>query len=329
MLECMLNIRKDCFMNVCILDKSSMGDDTPFEPIFKFGRVDIYDSTSPLEIASRVEDAEIIITNKVKITDEVIAGAKKLKLICVFATGFDNIDLVSARKHSVAVCNVPGYSTNSVTLLTVSTALALCSHLKEYNEYVTSGKYTESKIANRLVPVFHELSGKTWGIVGLGNIGKAVAKVAAAFGMKVLVNKRTPTDEYECVDIDTLCRESDIISLHCPLNDASRNLINEDRLSIMKKTAILVNEARGAVVDEKAVADAIEKGTIAAFGCDVYSAEPFTAKHPYTKIMNLPNVILTPHAAWGAYEARERCVNTIAKNIESFLDKKTLNRVDI
>ncbi len=329
MLKCMVYVRKDIVMNICILDKSSMGDDTPFEPIFKFGQVEIYNSTSLLELASRVENAEIIITNKVKITDEIISGAKNLKLICVFATGFDNIDLVSARKHSVAVCNVPGYSTNSVTLLTVSTALALFSHLKEYSKYVTSGKYTDSGIANRLIPVFHELNGKTWGIVGLGNIGKAVAKVASSFGMKILVNKRTPTDEYECVDIDTLCRESDIISLHCPLNDESKNLINKKRLSIMKKSAVLVNEARGAVVDEKAVADAIENGTIAAFGCDVYSVEPFTAEHPYTKIMNLPNVILTPHAAWGAYEARERCVNTIVKNIESFLDKKTLNRVDI
>lgn len=329
MIEYISNIGKDSEMNICILDKSSMGADTPFEPIYKFGKVEIYDSTSQLELASRVQNSEIIITNKVKITDEIISVAKNLKLICVFATGFDNIDLESARKHSVAVCNVPGYSTNSVTLLTVSTALALYSHLKEYNEFVSSGKYTDSGIANRLTPVFHELCGKTWGIVGLGNIGKAVAKVATSFGMKVLVNKRTPTDEYECVDIDTLCSESDIISLHCPLNAESRNLINKNRLSIMKKSAVLVNEARGAVVDEKAVADAIENGTIAAFGCDVYSVEPFTKGHPYTKIMDLPNVILTPHAAWGAYEARERCVNTIAKNIESFLDKKTLNRVDI
>ena len=316
-------------MDICILDKSSMGIDTPFEPIYKFGRVEIYDSTSPSELEKRIKNAEIIITNKVRIDEAAILSAKKLKLICVFATGFDNIDLNAARNNGVAVCNVPGYSTDSVTLLTVSTALALFSHLREYNEYVSSGKYTASGIANRLVPVFHELKGKTWGIVGLGNIGKSVAKVAEAFGMRILVNKRTPCDEYKCVDIDTLCRESDIISLHCPLNSESKNLINENRLSIMKKTAILVNEARGAVVDERAVAKAVKNGTIAAFGCDVYSVEPFPTEHPYTDIMNLPNVLLTPHAAWGAYEARERCVNTIAKNIESFLEQKILNRVDI
>ena len=316
-------------MNICVLDRASMGDDTPFDPIYNFGKVEIYDKTSPLEVLERTKDTEVIITNKVKITREVIENAKKLRLVCVFATGFDNIDINAAREFNVAVCNVPGYSTDSVSLLTVATALSLYSHLGEYRDYVTSGKYTDSGVANRLVPVFHELKGKTWGIVGFGNIGRAVGKVAEAFGMRVLVNKRNPIPDYECVDIDTLCRESDIISLHCPLNDGTREIINKQRLEIMKDSAILVNEARGAVVDETAVAEAIKNKTIAGFGCDVYSVEPFAKSHPYTEIMNYPNVILTPHAAWGAYEARVRCVTTIASNIESFLSKKTLNRVDI
>lgn len=316
-------------MRICVLDKSSMGQDTPFDPIFEFGTVEIYDSTSDTDILERVSDADVIITNKVKITDQVISGAENLKLICVFATGYDNIDITSARAHNVAVCNVPGYSTDSVALLTVATALSLCSHLGEYREYVTSGKYTESGVANRLVPVFHELRGMTWGIIGLGNIGKSVARVAEAFGMRVIANKRTPSDEYECVDIDTLCRESDIISVHCPLNDSTRNLINASRLALMKKSAILVNEARGAVLDERAVADAVKNNDIGGFGCDVYSTEPFGKEHPYTEIMNLSNVILTPHAAWGAYESRVRCVNTIASNIRNFIDNKISNRVDI
>ena len=316
-------------MKICILDKGSMGEDTPFDPIFKFGNVEIYNSTSQDEVAGRIEDADIVITNKVKITEQIISQAKKLKLICVFATGFDNIDIVAAKACGVAVCNVPGYSTDSVALLTVATVLSLYSHLNEYNDYVKSGKYSESGIANRLVPVFHELKGKTWGIVGLGNIGRAVAKVAIAFGAEVIVNKRTPVDDFKCVDIDTLCKESDIITLHCPLNNDTKELINEKRLSLMKKDAILVNEARGAVVDESAVANAIKTNTIGGFGCDVYSREPFGAEHPYSEIMNLPNVLLTPHAAWGAYEARARCVNTISANIQSFLDGKILNRVDI
>lgn len=324
-----LKQKKESLMNICVLDKASMGEDTPFDAIYKFGTVKIYDSTAPEEIFDRIADAEVVITNKVKITEEIIANAKNLKLICVFATGFDNIDIAAAKKHGVAVCNVPGYSTDSVALLTVATALSLYAHLDEYKDYVKSGEYSLSGIANRLVPVFHELRGKCWGIVGLGNIGKAVADVAKAFGMRVIVNKITPVSDYECVDIDTLCRESDIISLHCPLNDGTRGLINSGRFNLMKKDVILVNEARGAVVDERAVANALKSQTIGGFGCDVYSIEPFGKDHPYSEIMNFKNVILTPHAAWGAYEARVRCVNTIASNIESFICNKTLNRIDI
>ena len=316
-------------MKICILDKSSMGEDTPVDAIYKFGEVKIYDSTSENETPERVSDVDVIITNKVKITEEVIKSAKHLKLVCVFATGFDNVNINAARASGVAVCNVPGYSTDSVALLTVATALSLYSHLGEYNEYVKSGEYTASGVANRLVPVFHELKGKTWGIVGYGNIGKAVGKVASAFGMKVVVNKRTTVSDAICVDIDTLCKESDIISLHCPLNEGTRNLINAEKLALMKSSTILVNEARGAVLDEKAVAEAVKNGTIGGFGCDVYSVEPFSKEHPYNEIMNLPNVILTPHAAWGAYEARVRCVSTISNNISAFLSGENLNRVDI
>ncbi len=315
-------------MKICVLDRASMGKDTPFDAIYKFGEVKIYDSTSSDEIFDRIKDFDVIITNKVKITADAISSSKSLKLICVFATGYDNIDIAAAKKHSVAVCNVPGYSTDSVTLFTLATALSLYSHLGEYNEYVKSGLYSESGIANRLIPVFHELSGKTWGIVGYGNIGKSVAKVAAAFGMNVLVNKRTPINGCRCVDIDTLCRESDIISLHCPLNDETKNLINEERISLMKKDAILVNEARGAVVNESAVSSAIKEGKIGGFGCDVYSTEPFTEEHPYYEIKDFPNVLLTPHAAWAAYEARVRCVTTIAANIEGYLSGNRLNVVN-
>ena len=316
-------------MEIVVLDRSSMGEDTPFDALKKFGNLKIYDFTESSVLFERVEQCDVLITNKIKITSEVISAAKSLKLICVFATGYDNIDIVAAKKRGIAVCNVPGYSTDSVVLFTLATALSLYSHLFEYNDYVKSGKYTDSGIANRLIPVYHELSGKTWGIVGYGNIGKAVAKVARAFGMKVIVNKRTPVSECECVDIDTLCKRSDIISLHCPLNEETRGIINEKRISLMKKDVLLINSARGAVVDECAVAEAVKKGIVGGFGCDVYSVEPFLKNHPYTEIMNYKNVILTPHAAWGAYEARVRCVNAIASNIQAYIDKKTQNRVDI
>ncbi len=315
-------------MKIVLLDRASIGFDTPLSVLDKFGDVLSYDSSTPSEAIERSVDAEVIIINKVKVTRQLIEFAKKLKLICIFATGYDNIDLCAARERGVAVCNVPGYSTDSVTLFTVTTVLALCSRIMEYNSYVRSGEYSSSGSPNKLTPVYHDISGKTWGIIGYGNIGRAVGRVAEALGARVIVNKRTPCEDATCVDIDTLCRECDIITIHCPLNDQSRSLIDESRLALMKPGVILVNEARGAVLDEAAVAKAVKDGTIGGFGCDVYAEEPFPNEHAYTDIMNLPNVLLTPHAAWGSYEARERCINIIAENIESFIDGKTLNRVD-
>ena len=316
-------------MKITVLDRASMGDDTSFLPIETLGEVEIYDTTSQEMLISRIEDTDVIITNKVKIGEEAISASKKLKLICVFATGYDNIDIKAAKANGVGVCNVPGYSTESVVLYTVSTVLALATKIREYNDYVRSGDYTRSGVANLLTPVYHELAGKTWGIVGCGNIGRAVARVAEALGARVIVNKRTEDLKFTCVDINTLCKESDVISLHCPLNDSTRGLIDAEKIALMKKDVILVNEARGAVVNEGDVAKAITEGRIGAFGCDVYSVEPFGTEHPYTSIMNLPNVLLTPHAAWGAYEARERCVNIITSNISSYFDGVILNRVDI
>ncbi len=315
-------------MKIVVLDKSSMGCDTPFDSLMKIGEVVFYDSSTPEEALLRVKDAEVVITNKCKITAELMDNAKELKIVCVFATGYDNIDISAAKERAIAVCNVPGYSTDSVALYTVTTVLTLCSKIIEYNEYVKNGSYTASGVPNCLVPVYHELRGKTWGIIGCGNIGKAVAKVAEAFGARVIVNKKTPTPEFNCVDIDTLCKESDIITVHCPLNDQTRGIINEERLSMMKPEVILVNEARGAVLCEKAVADAIKKGIIGGFGCDVYSVEPFPKEHPYNEIMHLKNVLLTPHSAWGAYEARARCASIIAENVAAFYDGKSKNRVD-
>ena len=316
-------------MKIVVLDRASLGEDTPLSILETFGEVAIFESSTPKEAVKRTEDADVVIINKVKITKELLSSSKKLKLVCVFATGYDNIDITSAKELGVAVCNVPGYSTDSVVLYTVSTVLALCSRLFEYNKYVRSGEYTASGIPNKLSPVYHEISGKTWGIIGYGNIGKAVGRVAEALGAKVIANKRTPVDGAHLVDLEALCRESDIITVHCPLNDESRGIINSERLAMMKSSVILVNEARGAVLDEAAVANAVEKGIIGAFGCDVYSVEPFGSDHPYYRIKNLENVILTPHSAWGSYEARERCIRIIAQNIESFIEGKTLNRVDI
>ena len=316
-------------MKITVLDRFSLGEDTPFDKLYELGEVTYYDRTPAELVVERLKGSDVVVINKVKMTRDIIASAKDLKLICVFATGFDNVDLDAAREYGVAVCNVPAYSTESVCLFTVATVLSLITHLPEYNRFVKSGDYTASGVPNRLTPVYHEISGKTWGIIGYGNIGKAVGKVAESFGAKVIVNKRNPVCGVECVDIETLCRESDIITVHCPLNNESRNLIDKDKLALMKKGVILVNEARGAVVSESDVTEALLSGKLGGFGCDVYSAEPMPKDHPYNKIMHLDNCLLTPHSAWGSYEARVRCINVICENIKSYLEGKTLNRVDI
>ena len=315
-------------MKIVVLDRYSLGEDTPLGGLDKFGEVVIYDKTSPEQVIERLQNADVVILNKVKITREIIESSKNLKLVCVFATGYDNIDVVAAKENDVAVCNVPGYSTDSVALFTVANVLALYTHLREYNDFVTSGEYTRSGVPNRLIPVYHDIKGKTWGIIGLGNIGIAVAEVAKALGARVIANKRNPIDGWECVDIDTLCRESDIITIHCPLNDQSKNLVNAERLALMKKEVVIVNEARGAVVSEKDIANAIKNRTIGAFGSDVYSVEPFATDHPFYEIKDYCNVLFTPHAAWGSYESRVRCISIICDNIASFVFGDKLNRVD-
>lgn len=315
-------------MKISVLDRMSLGYDTPMEILEQFGEVTVYETTSSEDRVNNIADSDVIVINKVKITDEVMAACPNLKLICVFATGYDNIDVVAAGKRGVAVCNVPSYSTDSVVLFTVATVLSLVSHINEYNTFVKSGEYTKSGIPNRLVPVFHELAGKTWGIIGCGNIGSSVKKVAEALGARVIVYKRTYDERYNCVDLDTLFRESDVITVHCPLNDETRGIINKDKINIMKENVVLVNEARGAVLNENDIADAVKSGRIAAFGCDVYSTEPFGEDHPYYEIKDYNNVLLTPHAAWGAYEARCRCIEIICKNIAAFVNGERLNRVD-
>ncbi len=315
-------------MKIVVLDRKAIGYDTPLSPLQELGELVVYDATDNYQVAERLYEADVVVLNKVRITREVIEQAKGLKLICVFATGYDNIDLASARERGVAVCNVPAYSTESVALYTMTTVLALYTHLNEYKEYVSDGRYSSSGSPNLLEPVYHEMQGKVWGIVGLGNIGKRVAQFANAFGAKIIATKRTKVDNYECVDIDTLCQRADIITVHCPLNQETRSIINKDRIKLMKKDVIIVNMARGAVLDEDAVAEAVLEGKVGAFGCDVYSKEPFDLTHPYNKILSKKNVIFTPHCAWGSYEARERCINIIADNIKAFFSGKIQNRVE-
>ena len=314
-------------MKIAFLDALTIGSDIDLSLYKKFGELKVYDTTTQEQFAERVGDSDVIIINKLKVGRQNLPSCPNVKLVCVTATGFDNIDTEYCKEQGIAVCNVVGYSTQNVAQLTVAMVLSLYCKLTEYNRSVADKTYTNGGVANILTPVYHEIFGKTWGIVGYGNIGKQVGVVARALGCKIKIYKRTPIDGEDCVDIDTLCKESDIITVHTPLNDGTRGLISRERIAIMKNDAILVNVARGAVCDEEAIADAILEDKLGGVGIDVYSKEPFGADHPIAKIVGLDNVILTPHMAWGSYEARVRCCEEISLNIESFINGGTRNRI--
>ncbi len=314
-------------MKIKILDAATLGADVDLSVFDVLGEVEIYPLTSREELLVRVSDADVCIINKVRLDKEIIDGAMRLRLICVAATGYDNIDTAYCAEKGIAVCNVAGYSSNSVSQLTLAMVLSASTNLQVFRTAVADGTYSRGSVQNILTPVYHELCGKTWGIIGYGGIGKRVGAVAEALGCRVVINKRKPIDGVECLSLDALLAVSDIVSLHVPLTDKTRGMIGARELSMMKNGAFLVNVARGAVLDEEAVADAVESGKLGFFGCDVYSTEPMPEAHPYFRIKDRENVCLTPHMAWGAYEARERCMNEIFKNIRAFLDGERRNRI--
>ena len=314
-------------MKNVILDASTLGDDMNLSVFGEFGSVEVRGTTAPEEVADALGQADIAVVNKVRLTEEILLRCPSLRLICVAATGYDNIDLAACKKQGIAVCNVPGYSTESVAQVTLAMVLSLTTHLTEYQNYIRSGAYSLGGVANRLVPVYHDLSSMTWGVVGYGNIGKKVAAVAKAIGCRVLICREHPTgDENEC-DIDTICKECDVISLHTPLSDSTRGLIGKERLALMKPSATLINVSRGAVTDEAAVAEAIRNGQIGGFGSDVYGKEPFGEDHPFYGIRNFSNVCLTPHMAWGSFESRTRCIEVMLGNIRAFQRGDFTNRI--
>lgn len=314
-------------MKIVFLDAATLGSDLSTDSFLRFGEVVTYSGTAPDEVAERIADADVLVLNKVKINAQNLPSDHHIKLICITATGFDNVDLEVCKKQGIAVCNVVGYSTQSVAQVTVSMVLSLMTHLAEYNHYVRDGSYTKSGVPNRLIPIYHEIAGKTWGIVGYGNIGRQVSRVAEALGCRVLVHKRVPVSDAECVDFDTICQKSDILTLHTPLSEETYHLLDAEHIKMMKKGAMVVNVARGAVADEAALAEAIQGGHLGGLGVDVYSAEPMAEDHPFQAIKALPNVCLTPHMAWGAYETRVRLLDEILENIVSFINGEKRNRL--
>jgi len=308
-------------LKIVCLDALTLGSDANLDIFKKYGEFVSYETTSADKTIERLKDADIVITNKVLITEEVMANTN-LKLICVSATGVNNIDLEAAKKRGIPVKNVAGYSTNSVVQQTFAGLFMLTNNMSYYSEYVSSGEWVKSDIFTNLDKPIMEIAGKKFGIIGLGTIGKKVATIAENFGCEVSyysTSGRNSSDEFKKVSLDTLLKECDIISIHAPLNENTKDLIGENELNRMKNGAILMNFGRGGIVNEKALAKAVDEKSLKAV-LDVLENEPMIENHPLLNVKNRQNLIITPHIAWGSIEARKTLVEMIAKNIEEFLN---------
>lgn len=317
-------------MKIVILDGHALNPgDLSWDFLNKYGDVDYYDRTNSEDVIIRMQNAEIVLLNKVAITETILNQCPNLKLICVLATGYDVVDIEAAKRHGVAVCNVPAYGTNSVAQYTFALLLELCHHVGAHSMSVFRGDWSKCQDFCYWLTTQRELTAKTIGIIGFGKIGQKVAEIATAFGMKVLVFSRTkyPKLESICqyVSLDELLAQSDVISLHCPLTLKTEKIINSETLSQMKPGVLLINTARGGLIDECALSAALANGKIAAYAGDVVSVEPISPTNP---LLNAPNCILTPHMAWSPTESRQRILNTIAENIENFLDGTPVNKVN-
>lgn len=310
-------------MKIVILERGSVGDDVSVDCLKDLGGTVIYHNTVAGEVEERVKEADIIIANKAPLNRETLKDAASLKMICEFATGFDNVDLEYCREKGIRVANVVDYSTAAVAQHTFALCFYVLEKLHHYDHYVKSGEYAaQTRFSNFDIP-FTELDGKVWGIVGMGNIGRRVAKIAEAFGCKVIfysASGNSTCTDYERVDLDTLLQKSDFLSLHCPLSDKTRKLIDLDALKKMKKTSILINVARGPVVDDEALYTALTQHLIAGAGLDVTGTEPMKESNPLSKIMDSNRLIITPHLAWASIEARNRVVEETYKNIKAFYE---------
>lgn len=309
-------------MKIVILDALTYGD-TSLAGFEALGDVVVYQTTSAEETCERVKDAEVIVTNKVVINDAVMESSPNLKLICVAATGTNNIDHDAAERRGITVKNVAGYSTDAVVQHTFSMLFYLMGHSRYYDEYVKSSSWQKETVFAHIGPSFSELRGKTWGIIGLGEIGRNVAKIASAFGANVCyysTSGKNENSDYEKTTLSRLIENSDIISIHAPLNPSTENLISHSELLQMKDGAVLLNLGRGGIVDEDALSVIIDVKPIFV-GLDVLVKEPMKTAHPLLRVKHPERLYITPHIAWTSREARERLINATVENIKTFLTK--------
>ena len=319
-------------MKIVILDATALNPgDLSYDCINQFGEVTSYDRTEGEALTiERIGDNEIILVNKVPITENVLAACPNIRLICVQATGYNIVDVEACARRGIPVTNVPSYGTAAVAQFTIALMLELCHRIGLHNHSVHQGDWTRStNFCYWLTPQM-ELEGKTLGIVGFGRIGQAVGKLARAFGMRFLAYNRSQCDEgwaiAEYVDLDTLFRESDFVSLHCPQTAETANLINRETIAKMKDGAMLINTARGGLVDENALVEALESGKLRGAAVDVVSQEPMKADNP---LLATRKCIITPHIAWAPVESRQRLLDCVVENIRAFLDGKPQNVVNM
>ena len=315
---------------IVILDGKTLGD-IKLEKLSEIGEVKYYDTTDISEVKERISEANIVLTNKVVLNRENLSDANNLEFIAEVATGFNNIDVEYAKEKGIGVANVAGYSTNAVVQHTFAVALALLDEVTYYDSYVKNGEYSKSGLFTCLDKPYYEIEGKTWGIIGLGNIGKKVAKIAEAFGAKVVYYSTTgnnSNDEFSRVSFDELLSRSDIISIHAPLSNNTLGLLDYEALCKMKNSAILVNMGRGPIVVEEDLARAIDENKIRGAALDVFEVEPININSPLLTMKNKDKIILSPHIAWASVEARERLFNEVVENIIAFYNGEIRNRVD-
>lgn len=310
-------------MKIVFLDVKTIGEDIDLSCFDTLGEVVKYPFSTPEETLERTKDADVIVLNKVEINEASIGKAENLKLVCVTATGTNNLDKAYLEERGIAWRNVAGYSTESVAQHTFALLFYLLEKLRYYDDYVKSEKYIGDVTFTHFANVFHELSGKTWGIVGLGNIGRRVAEIAKLFGCQVIyysTSGKNNNSDYKRVNFDTLLETSDIISVHAPLDENTKGLMNAEAFEKMKKTAIFLNLGRGPIVVEKDLAKALKEEQIAAAGLDVLSVEPMAVDNPLREIKDSNKLIITPHIAWASIEARTRLMKIICDQIKEFYD---------
>lgn len=315
-------------MKIVFLETATLGEDIDLSCFNRLGEVTTYTHSSPADNAARISDADILVVNKIPVNEALLRDAHNLKLIAASATGTNNIDFEYTNSQGIIVSNARGYSTASVAQHTFALLFYLYEKLSAYDTFVKSGQYSDYNMFSCFTPYFNELSGKTWGIIGLGAIGRNVADIAAAFGCNVIYYSTSGSNnnpDYKSVSYDELLSASDIISIHCPLNKRTSKLIDYASLKKMKRTAVLLNLGRGPIIDEDALARALNEGLIAGAGLDVLCTEPITADNPLLKIQDSTRLLITPHMAWGTTEARKRCADEVYKNIEAYLSGSPRN----